>query len=112
MAGERVALMAEAAHVVPPIGAQGLNMSMADLTTLLELAQADRVDLGSAKMLDTYHRRRHFDVQARVAGIDALNRASMMGGQALRDLRAQGLNALYSIAPLRKTLMKVGIGLR
>ena len=31
MTGERVALMAEAAHVVPPIGAQGLNMSLADL---------------------------------------------------------------------------------
>ncbi len=112
MSGERVALMAEAAHVVPPIGAQGLNMSLADLTTLLELSQADPENLGSAKMLDAYHRRRHFDVQARVAGIDALNRASMMGGQALRDLRAGGLNALYSIAPLRKTLMKVGIGLR
>jgi 2-polyprenyl-6-methoxyphenol hydroxylase and related FAD-dependent oxidoreductases len=30
MSAERVALMAEAAHVVPPIGAQGLNMSLAD----------------------------------------------------------------------------------
>jgi 2-octaprenyl-6-methoxyphenol hydroxylase len=36
----------------------------------------------------------------------------MMGGQALRDLRAGALNALYSVAPVRKTLMKVGIGLR
>ncbi len=112
MAGERVALMAEAAHVVPPIGAQGLNMSLADLTVLLELAQADPANLGSAAMLDTYHRRRHFEVQARVTGIDALNRASMMGGQALRNLRAGALNALYSVAPVRKTLMKVGIGLR
>lgn len=112
MAGERVALMAEAAHVVPPIGAQGLNMSLADLTTLLELAQADRANLGSVAMLEAYHRRRHLEVQARVTGIDALNRASMMGGQALRDLRAGALNALYSIAPVRKTLMKVGIGVR
>jgi 2-octaprenyl-6-methoxyphenol hydroxylase len=112
MAGERVALMAEAAHVLPPIGAQGLNMSLADLTTLLELAQADPANLGSAAMLDSYDRRRHLDVKTRVAGIDALNRASMMGGQALRDLRAGALNALYSVAPLRKTLMKVGIGLR
>lgn len=112
MAGERVALMAEAAHVVPPIGAQGLNMSLADLAVLLELAQADPANLGSAKMLDTYHRRRHFDVQARVTGIDALNRASMIEGQFLRDLRAGALNAFYSIAPVRKTLMKAGLGLR
>lgn len=112
MSGERVALMAEAAHVLPPIGAQGLNMSLADLTALLDLAQADPTNLGSAKMLDAYHRRRHLDVQARVTGIDALNRASMIEGQLLRDLRAGTLNALYSVAPVRKTLMKAGIGVR
>jgi 2-octaprenyl-6-methoxyphenol hydroxylase len=112
MAGERVALMAEAAHVVPPIGAQGLNMSLADLASLLDLAQADRANLGSAKMLEAYHKSRHFDVQTRARGIDALNRASMIEGQLLRDLRAGALNALYSIAPVRKTLMKAGIGVR
>jgi 2-octaprenyl-6-methoxyphenol hydroxylase len=112
MTGERTALMAEAAHVVPPIGAQGLNMSLADLAVLLDLAQADPAEIGSAKMLDSYQRRRHLDVQARVTGIDTLNRASMMWGQSLRDLRATALNALYSIAPVRKTLMKAGLGLR
>ena len=112
MAGERVALMAEAAHVVPPIGAQGLNMSLADLTALLDLAQADPAGLGTPRMLDAYHRRRHLDVEVRVKGIDALNRASMIGGQALRDLRAAALNTLYSVGPVRKTLMRAGIGVR
>ena len=112
MAGERVALMAEAAHVVPPIGAQGLNMSLADLTALLDLAQADPAGLGTTRMLDAYHRRRHLDVEVRVKGIDALNRASMIGGQALRDLRAAALNTLYSVGPVRKTLMRAGIGVR
>ena len=112
MAGERCALMAEAAHVVPPIGAQGLNMSLADLRVLLDLAQAAPDDIGSAAMLDTYHRKRHLEVQARVTGIDALNRASMMGAQPMRDLRATLLNALYSASPVRKTLMKAGLGVR
>ena len=112
MAGERTALMAEAAHVVPPIGAQGLNMSLADLRVLLDLAQDNRADIGNAPMLDTYHRKRHLEVQARVTGIDALNRASMMGAQGLRDLRATALNALYSVAPVRKTLMRAGLGVR
>ena len=110
MAGERAALMAEAAHVLPPIGAQGLNMSFADLSALLELAQSH--DLGSAAMLDAYHRRRHLDVEARVLGVDALNRASMLGAPPLRDLRAGALNALYSFGAVRKTLMKAGIGVR
>ncbi|TGD65097.1 UbiH/UbiF family hydroxylase [Tabrizicola sp. WMC-M-20] len=112
MAGERCALMAEAAHVLPPIGAQGLNMSLADLTVLLDLARADPDTIGSAQMLDAYHRKRHWEVQARITGIDALNRASMMGARPLRDLRATALNALYSAAPVRRTLMKAGLGLR
>ena len=107
-----VALVAEAAHVVPPIGAQGLNMSLADLRVLLDLAQTHREDPGGAAMLAAYARSRHLDVLARVAGIDLLNRASMLAPQPLRDLRAGLLNAMYSLAPVRRTLMKAGLGLR
>ncbi|MHC0053195.1 UbiH/UbiF family hydroxylase [Actibacterium sp. D379-3] len=110
--GERTALIAEAAHVVPPIGAQGLNMSLADLRVLLDLAQEDPAELGSPKMLERYNRRRWPEVRARVTGIDLLNRASMIGAQGLRDMRAGTLNALYSLAPLRKTLMKAGLGVK
>jgi 2-octaprenyl-6-methoxyphenol hydroxylase len=109
MSGERTALMAEAAHVMPPIGAQGLNTSLADLACLLDLAPTD---LGSASMLDTYHRRRHPEVLARAIGIDALNRAAMLGLPPLRDLRAAALNALYALQPVRQTLMKAGLGVR
>ena len=98
--------------MVPPIGAQGLNMSLADLTALLDLAEAQPSALGSAAMLESYHRKRHLDVQTRVMGIDMLNRASQIGAQPLRDLRASTLDALYSIAPVRRTLMRAGIGIR
>ena len=63
-------------------------------------------------MLETYHRKRHWEVAARVAGIDLLNRASMLSAQPLRDARAQALNALYSLAPVRRTLMQMGLGAR
>ena len=112
MAGERLALLAEAAHVVPPIGAQGLNMSLADLGTLVDLARANPADLGSRDMLAAYHKARHAEVAMRVRGIDALNRAAMLGTPALRDLRAAGLTALYAFSPVRKALMKAGLGLR
>ncbi|WP_096784988.1 UbiH/UbiF family hydroxylase [Rhodobacter sp. CZR27] len=112
MAGERTALMAEAAHVMPPIGAQGLNMSLADLRVLLQLAADHKADLGNAGMLDAYHRRRHWEVQARIAGIDVLNRASMAGEPAWRDLRAKLLDAMYGSAPVRRTLMRAGLGVR
>ena len=112
MSSERLALIAEAAHVVPPIGAQGLNMSLGDLRALLDLATANPSDLGSRRMLDQYHKTRHGEVQVRVTGIDLLNRASMAHAQPLRDARAMGLNALYSLAPVRKTLMQMGLGAR
>lgn len=107
---ERVALLAEAAHVVPPIGAQGLNMSLADLRCLLELARQTPDALGDAAMLSAYQHRRWPEVRARVAGIDLLNRASMVGQPILRDLRAATLNTLYGLRPVRKTLMKAGLG--
>ncbi len=112
MSAQRSVLMAEAAHVVPPIGAQGLNMSLADLRVLLDLARTGPEELGGRHMVDAYHRKRYADVRLRVAGIDMLNRASMLGGQALRDMRANALNALYAVAPLRKTLMRAGLGTR
>lgn len=112
LSGERLALIAEAAHVVPPIGAQGLNMSLADTATLLSLAQERPEGLGDRRMLDAYHKARYSDIALRVQGIDLLNRASQMRAPLLRDARAAGLNALYSLAPVRKTLMQMGLGVR
>ena len=80
--------------MVPPIGAQGLNMSLRDIATLLDLAEAARsagADIGAAPLLADYHRRRHGDMLLRVAGIDALNRAAIAGARPLRELRALGL---------------------
>ncbi|WP_417723997.1 UbiH/UbiF family hydroxylase [Salipiger sp.] len=112
LCGERLALVAEAAHVVPPIGAQGLNMSLADMRLLLELASARPEGLGDSEMLDSYHRGRITDLRARVAGITLLNRTSMLSTPALRDARAKALDALYGMAPLRRTLMQLGLGAR
>ena len=71
--------------MVPPIGAQGLNMSLADIAALLDLcveARATGGDIGAPELLGRYHRARHGAALARVAGIDALNRAAMAGSAA------------------------------
>ncbi|MDG4649327.1 UbiH/UbiF family hydroxylase [Roseibacterium sp. SDUM158017] len=112
MEAERTALIAEAAHVLPPIGAQGLNMSLADLRTLLELAVAHRDDPGARPLLQRYARSRHAEVVARVTGIDALNRASMAEAPGLRDMRMRALDAIYRVAPVRRVLMQTGLGAR
>lgn len=110
LTAQRLALVAEAAHVVPPIGAQGLNMSLADIRTLYDLALAAPQTLGNAPMLADYEKQRAKDIHMRVAGITALNTASQFTEQSLRDLRALGLNSLYSVTPVRKTLMNLGLG--
>ncbi len=108
--GPRTALVAEAAHVVPPIGAQGLNMSLADLSALLELSQAAPEQIGNAEMLSRYSRARYGDVRARVLGVSALNRASMATPAPIRNARALGLKVLHDISPLRNKLMRLGLG--
>ena len=111
--GPRTALLAEAAHVIPPIGAQGLNMSLADLSALVNLTTAARdagKDFGSPKVLREYHRTRWPDMAARIKGVDILNRAAMAQSQNLRDLRRAGLKTLYGLGPLRKAAMKAGLG--
>lgn len=107
--GERTALIAEAAHVVPPIGAQGLNMSLADIGLLLDLST--KYPLGSRDMLLAYNRQRLPQLRLRVGGIGMLNRSSMLGTPALRNLRAGFLETLYEIRPIRHALMKTGMGL-
>ena len=58
-AANRIALVGEAAHVIPPIGAQGLNLGLRDAATIGELvvaAQRDGGDVGGADVLSRYDR--------------------------------------------------------
>jgi 2-octaprenyl-6-methoxyphenol hydroxylase len=111
--GPRMALIAETAHVIPPIGAQGLNMSLRDIAALRDLVVAARAagaDIGAPDLLTRYHRARHGDILMRVAGVDALNRAAMAGWRPFRDARRAGLKALHGFTPLRRAAMRLGLG--
>ncbi len=113
MAARRVALMAEAVHVIPPIGAQGLNMSLADLEDLAARIAAAREagrDIGGREVLDAYQRRRWPETVARVAGVDLLNRAALAEARPLRDLRRIGLATVGRLPFARRIAMKIGMG--
>jgi p-hydroxybenzoate 3-monooxygenase len=49
----RLFLAGDAAHIVPPTGAKGLNLAISDVTLLAE-AIADRHQTGRAALLDAY----------------------------------------------------------
>ena len=105
---ERTALIAEAAHVIPPIGAQGLNMSINDTVALRDAANIHA--LGTPEMLQSYAKRRKPDIALRVRGIDLLNRAAMTNDANLKALRLKGLQTLHGVAPIRKIMMQTGLG--
>jgi 2-octaprenyl-6-methoxyphenol hydroxylase len=112
-ARHRVMLIGEAAHIVPPIGAQGLNMSFRDAHDAVALIAAEREkggDFGSDFVLSDYDGRRQRDVRPRQAVIDLMNRSLLSGYLPLDAGRAAGLAALASFAPLRRFAMSVGLG--
>lgn len=112
LTGERSALAAEAAHVLSPIGAQGLNLSLRDVATLAEtITDAARMgeDIGSPLVLDRYERRRRTDIKSRVIGIDGLNRAVATDGLFLNDLRRMGLKGFNKIPALKSLVMQQGL---
>jgi 2-octaprenyl-6-methoxyphenol hydroxylase len=111
-AAERVVLVGEAAHVVPPIGAQGLNLGLRDAATIGELAVAarrDGADLGSPSLLSHYDRLRRPDVATRTAAVDMLNRSLLADFLPAHGLRGLGLYLLNQIGPLRRAVMREGV---
>lgn len=110
LTARRLALAAEAAHAMPPIGAQGFNTSMADVAVLRDLAA--RLPLGGTAMLDAYEGARARDVALRSFGVGLLNRASIAGAAPVQALRGLGIRALHDVAPLRRAVMRAGLGRR
>lgn len=110
MTAQRVALIAEAAHVLPPIGAQGLNTSLNDVAALVALAGEAPERLGEPVMLEAYARARGRDVAARARAIDLFNRVCMSGAVPVQSLRLAGLRAVHGIAPFRRAVMRAGLG--
>jgi 2-octaprenyl-6-methoxyphenol hydroxylase len=111
-AAARVVLVGEAAHVVPPIGAQGLNLGLRDAATIGELAVAarrDGADLGSPSLLSHYDRLRRPDIASRTAAVDMLNRSLLADFLPAHGLRGLGLYLLDRIGPLRRAVMREGV---
>lgn len=111
-AARRIALIGEAAHVIPPIGAQGLNLGLRDAASIAEIvvaAQRAGADVGSAEVLARYERQRRTDVASRALTVDLLNRSLLSDFLPVQGARGLGLYFMDRIGPLRRAAMREGI---
>lgn len=108
-AANRVALVGEAAHIFPPIGAQGLNLGIRDIESLVAVATRHAGDPAAAAALAAYDRARRPDILARSSAVYLLNRSLLSGTLPVQIARSAGLNLLGAAAPLRALFMREGL---
>ncbi|KIP99871.1 2-octaprenyl-6-methoxyphenyl hydroxylase [Agrobacterium tumefaciens] len=105
----RVALVGEAGHGFPPIGAQGLNLSLRDIIVLTDLLGTLTGGPIPADAGSTFDRRRRGDVVSRTLSVDLLNRSLLSSFLHMQVARAAGLHILSNVGPLRGLVMREGI---
>lgn len=104
----RMALIGEAAHVFPPIGAQGLNLGLRDVAALRDALEGAS-DPGSDAVIAAYDAARQTDVRLRTGAVDVLNRTLLTDLLPADLMRGAGLLALSRIGPLRRFVMRQGL---
>lgn len=104
--GERIAFISHAAHVMPPIGAQGLNLGIRDIGDLVRAVSQPKTDPGAPAALSAYERSRLADVWGRTLAVDLLGRTLTSSFLPLQAARGAGLMALAMSGPLRRALMR------
>lgn len=110
--GDRIALVGEAAHVLPPIGAQGLNLGLRDAATIAEIvvdARRGGIDIGKPAALARYETLRRADVTSRTLAVDLLNRTLLSDFLPLQGARQLGAFLLQHVGPLRHAVMREGV---
>ncbi len=107
-ATKRCIVIGEAAHVLPPIGAQGLNLSLRDAAQAADLIMGTE-DPGAELALNEYNTLRRADVMPRQQIVNMMNESLLASFPAMALARAAGLSAIANMAPLRKLAMKQGI---
>jgi 2-octaprenyl-6-methoxyphenol hydroxylase len=112
-ASRRIALVGEAAHVLPPIGAQGLNLGIRDAATIAEIVADVRrrnADAGGDDVMQGYETRRRPDVRARALAVELMNRSLLTGFLPIHAVRGLGLELASRFDFVRRALMREGLG--
>jgi 2-octaprenyl-6-methoxyphenol hydroxylase len=105
-AAGRIALIGEAAHRFPPIGAQGLNLTLRDIVELRKVL-SENSDAKTA--FSFYATNRARDIQLRYTAVMALNQSLLSDLLPVQAVRGIGLSVLSRIPALRGFMMREGM---
>ena len=112
VSGHGWVLLGDAAHVVHPLAGQGLNLGLADVTSLTRVIERREPwrDLGDEKLLRRYDRDRAAPTWAVGEVTDGLQRLFSHPSPALRELRNRGLNLVNRLPPVKRWLTSHALG--
>jgi 2-octaprenyl-6-methoxyphenol hydroxylase len=108
-AGRRIMLVGEAAHLFPPIGAQGLNLGFRDVAALKRVLARYRSDPGAPAAIEAFHAARQSDIRTRTLAVDVLNRSLLTDFLPVQAARGLGVAIASSVPTLRRVLMRQGL---
>lgn len=112
-AGERIALVGDAAHIVHPIAGQGLNLGLLDAQALANRVAASArigLDLADPSGLQAFERDRRADTVAKGFSMDALNRLFSNDLTPVRMLRDFGLGLVERMPQAKQFFMRSAAG--
>lgn len=106
----RLALVGETCHAFPPIGAQGLNLSLRDVADLEDcLASVDLTNEELSRARARYDRHRRADIGFRTQGVDILNRSLIVPYLPVDFFRGASFIAVSALGPLRRAIIREGV---
>ena len=106
----RVMLVGESAHVIPPIGAQGLNLGLRDIITFYDLlSDSNAKDPGAKTILSSYNNMRWLDIYKRYKSVNLLYQSMMNNNVGYSALRNIGFLTLNKSRRVRNILLTEGL---
>ncbi len=112
IAGERCALVGDAAHGIHPLAGQGLNLGFADAACLAQSIEERGLgpDVGDQSVLRRYVRRRALPVSLMQEVTDKLHLLFSQNTLIVRPLRNMGMNLVNNIPFLKSLLVSHAAG--